>query len=423
MANSLTITLKTLTPLWTGGVDQTCDRLHETGGVDQTCDCLHETGLLGSLRWWYEALMRGLGGYACDPTGEEPKARCEFDTKAYEQAKKDGKTELEAIHAGLHSVCPVCYLFGTTGWARLFQLRAIDVPITPLHFRTTIRMNQGWLKRVFGGENQNIDSIKVPYGNVRLQFIPRRQDAEYAKTQLALILRVAAAYGGIGARMQHGFGQIAFPPELNDISLERGLQELQAKIQSGFLRSTGPEVNTPFNMHNFVSLTFEIPKSKLSVFMQRNAHIGASQKIQEQSYIPCVFDLRYKGSGNWGMRQWLKQKRWQESSDPKQLRELDQLLGPRSQWGPKGNEKRIEEELRTAGRVFFGMPYQKQGNPNVYILRVWAFWPQEVQHKLQSVRELKNLLEQYIQYIFGKEAQKVSEVLGQDILKAAGGTK
>ncbi len=32
------ITLKTLTPLWTGGVGGTCDRLHETG-------------LIGSLRW------------------------------------------------------------------------------------------------------------------------------------------------------------------------------------------------------------------------------------------------------------------------------------------------------------------------------------------------------------------------------------
>jgi len=61
----LTIELKTLTPLWTGGVDKTCDRLHETG-------------LIGSLRWWYEALVRGLGGYACDPTSE---GRCEYNPK------------------------------------------------------------------------------------------------------------------------------------------------------------------------------------------------------------------------------------------------------------------------------------------------------------------------------------------------------
>lgn len=35
------IKLRTLTPLWTGGVGGTCDRVHETG-------------IIGSLRWWYE---------------------------------------------------------------------------------------------------------------------------------------------------------------------------------------------------------------------------------------------------------------------------------------------------------------------------------------------------------------------------------
>ncbi|MCX7682952.1 MAG: type III-B CRISPR module RAMP protein Cmr1 [Anaerolineae bacterium] len=85
----LEIRLKTLTPLWTGGVDQTCDRLHETG-------------LIGSLRWWYEALVRGLGGYACDPTSEN---RC-------------------PDRNGDH--CAACELFGCTGWARKFRLRVLD---------------------------------------------------------------------------------------------------------------------------------------------------------------------------------------------------------------------------------------------------------------------------------------------------------
>jgi len=49
---NLTAHIRTLTLLWTGGVDQTCDRLHETG-------------LIGSLRWWYEAIVRGQGA---DPT-------------------------------------------------------------------------------------------------------------------------------------------------------------------------------------------------------------------------------------------------------------------------------------------------------------------------------------------------------------------
>ena len=72
------ITIRTLTPLWTGSVGGTCDRLHETG-------------LMDSLRWWYKAIVRVLGGYACDPTSE---GRC---------PDKDGKH------------CVSCELFGCTG--------------------------------------------------------------------------------------------------------------------------------------------------------------------------------------------------------------------------------------------------------------------------------------------------------------------
>jgi len=57
---ALEIGLRTLTPLWTGGPDQLPDRVRETG-------------LIGFLRWWYEALVRRLGGYACDPTSETKK--------------------------------------------------------------------------------------------------------------------------------------------------------------------------------------------------------------------------------------------------------------------------------------------------------------------------------------------------------------
>lgn len=399
------ITIKTLTPLWTGGIDQTSDHLHETG-------------LIGSLRWWYEALVRGLGGYACDPTSEKSEERCQFDSKAYEAAKRDGQSEEEAIKAGLHTVCPVCYLFGATGWARLFQLRAIEIPTTPLHFRSTLPMNRGWLRRVFGGENQNIDSLKAPYGNVHLQFIPRRQDAEYAKSQFALILRIAADYGGIGARMQHGFGQLVFPPELGEESLADGIEQLKRKPQGGFLRLKGPNIDTPFNLNNFVSLNYEIDKDMLAVFMSEKSHAGSSTKKQETAYIPCVFDLRYKGQGNWGLRHWLKGKGWKETNDPKKWEELDLLLGPRSQWGRGTAQQQIDNEFRMAGRVFFGMPYRKEGS-NLYVVRVWAFWIPELQHRLPEPQSLAELLREYMQQVFSDVRPTVT--LGKAILE--GGKK
>lgn len=77
-----TVKIKPLTLIW-------------TGDKNRRNTSLRETGILGSLRWWYEALIRGLGGSACDPTG----------------SKCDGKSH-----------CDACELFGCTGWARKFRL-------------------------------------------------------------------------------------------------------------------------------------------------------------------------------------------------------------------------------------------------------------------------------------------------------------
>jgi len=133
------IQLRTMTPLWTGGVDQTCDRLHETG-------------LIGSLRWWYEALVRGLGGYACDPTGEE---RC---------PDKDGKR------------CAACELFGCTGWARKFRLRVLD--------------EQGRVVQNALAANQT----------VQLQFLELRPMSNEERWLLTKTLEIAAKYGALGGK-------------------------------------------------------------------------------------------------------------------------------------------------------------------------------------------------------------------------------
>ncbi|MGQ9712918.1 MAG: type III-B CRISPR module RAMP protein Cmr1 [Desulfotomaculales bacterium] len=105
-------------------------------------DRVRETGLIGSLRWWYEALVRGLGGYACDPTGEN---HC---------PDKNGKH------------CAACELFGCTGWARKFRLEVLD------------------------GNG----------GTLRLRFIPLRPVQEEERALLVLTLHLIAEYGAIGGR-------------------------------------------------------------------------------------------------------------------------------------------------------------------------------------------------------------------------------
>ncbi len=104
--NTLKVKIRTLTPLWTGGVDGTMDRVHETG-------------IIGSLRWWYEAIVRGLGGSACDPTSHA----CELTgdrLKRYNAARKAGKNWWEALDEA--GICDACKVFGTTGWKRRFRL-------------------------------------------------------------------------------------------------------------------------------------------------------------------------------------------------------------------------------------------------------------------------------------------------------------
>lgn len=102
-----TIKIKALTPIW-------------TGNANRKCETLRETGIIGSLRWWYEALIRGLGGYACDPTID---GRCSLDQKRFKEALKNGKSQQKALS---EQICPACQLFGCTGWARKFVLHILD---------------------------------------------------------------------------------------------------------------------------------------------------------------------------------------------------------------------------------------------------------------------------------------------------------
>lgn len=109
----LTFRLETLSPIWTGDMSLQSNRVKETG-------------IVGSLRWWCEALVRGLGGYACDPTDDGPPKRCEFNVKAYERAVKAGQSRQRGVEKGLQDVCTVCRLFGCTGWSRKFRVRVCD---------------------------------------------------------------------------------------------------------------------------------------------------------------------------------------------------------------------------------------------------------------------------------------------------------
>ena len=154
------IQIRTLTPLWTGGV--------ETSRMDR----IHEIGIIGGLRWWYEAIVRGLGGQACDPSKHECPDRDD-------------------------NYCAVCQIFGATGWKRRFQLvvmqdetkRAWEAPDQMLNVRPRGRQRGRYL----------------PPGRVgyfTLQITGQRQTLKL----LAALFLFLERYGTIGAKPQLGYG-------------------------------------------------------------------------------------------------------------------------------------------------------------------------------------------------------------------------
>ncbi|TFH42993.1 MAG: type III-B CRISPR module RAMP protein Cmr1 [ANME-2 cluster archaeon] len=406
---SMSIEIKTLTPIW-------------TGGVNGECDILHETGIIGSMRWWYEAIVRGLGGYACDPTKES----CKFDTKSYEKALRKGKGTENALEVGLKEVCPACYLFGCTGLKRLFQLQIENSPTSPLHFRTPVKMNQNWLTKIFGGESERIDNLDVFYGNLKFRFVFRGNDTDIADffiSQLLMLFQFISKYGSLGAKPQHGFGQVEIFDAKSSIddSLNGGLKGLYELINSDKFKSVqNVEISyIPYDLQNFICLNYDLPKNLLKMFTQRDSHIGNNSKSSEDKYLPCVFDIRYKGKnkGKIGMRRWLKKdKDWTESDDPKQMGQIDQLLGPRSKWKLNGKDETIDEKCRTASRLCFGMPYKIDNEK--YRLRIFGFAPPslEVTDKKMTPDILSAYCQEYMQHAFNS-VKPTNVISGKEIIE------
>jgi len=174
----MNIGIKTLTPIWTGGL--------MTGRMDR----IQETGVIGGLRWWYEAIVRGLGGEACDPSLHE----CVYDQKKYDAVRDEGKPEPQRLRAA--GLCDVCRVFGATGYRRRFQLRMANAgqPVwTGLPEVLNVRppdRSRGWF---------------LPpghAGDISLTLLGEKN----ALHQMAALLLFLEKWGTIGAKPQLGYG-------------------------------------------------------------------------------------------------------------------------------------------------------------------------------------------------------------------------
>ena len=208
--------IRTLTPLWTGDVERKSEKLRETS-------------IIGSLRWWFEAIVRGFGGYACDSVGEAVE-KCELNVEKY---KKGARPE--------ELICPVCYVFGTTGWSKRFRLE-IDGELNQLPFvivkADERKGHRGWFlgTRESGGL-MGTSKVKV-YGD------------SWIKNVLALSLNVSCSWG-VGAKTQDGFGICKFEGQYD---VDKAIKEIKDLI-SKFEQSQNSKLLPNMEDYFFVKIT------------------------------------------------------------------------------------------------------------------------------------------------------------------------
>jgi CRISPR-associated protein Cmr1 len=357
------IELRTLTPLWTGDIKRNSAHVKDTS-------------IIGSLRWWYEAMMNKLGGSTCDPTSSP----CSFSYKAY---KKSGKLE-----DGLKEVCDVCKLFGCTGYRRRFRLKAGELRNMPLFFlshQNVYLSNGNWLSRIYDGSKHRTNkgtsfSFKKrmlfssnPF-EIRIITVDINHDVF---SSIYFLLWFASEYGGIGAKTQNGFGQVKMIGP-NDKLLKEGKESIRNRVGIEQKNRNG----TTFDLNDFFSVEYEIE--------DRNPYYGVGKEIGDPGdfeyrkyFIPCAFDVRYKMRSrnpftkmgeNWGMRPFFIR---EFGSNKEARQKTKSLLG--------------DDVKRTSSRIFVSHLFKENKGEN-YHIKIWGFIPERIEKKERVVE----LVEHYI---------------------------
>lgn len=162
--------IKTLTPIWTGGI--------ETGKMDR----IHETSIIGSLRWWFEVLVRGLGGQVND----------------YEET------------CSINS-CEVARIFGANGWQRRFRLNIKDSTKQDDKSPSKVESKHKYTKKNDRDFTPTWYFPKEPKDKPRVgSFIISIQKffPDFDPQIIAGLVQFIADWAAIGARPQMGFGVI-----------------------------------------------------------------------------------------------------------------------------------------------------------------------------------------------------------------------
>ncbi|AFZ28590.1 CRISPR-associated protein, Cmr1 family (plasmid) [Cylindrospermum stagnale PCC 7417] len=328
------VKIQTLTPIWTGGI--------EAG----KCDLIHETGLLGSLRWWMEVLVRGLGGVVCDPTAEKSQDRSSLDTqkfnaKKYRELQDEVERRKYLRDAGL---CDVSQIFGATGWKRRFRLEVQEVQVSDATIQHPITASRSYLgmKRpptwYFPDPTKKDVKPQPPNTPITGSFIIKIQslNPDFKPEIIGGLIQFIADWSALGARPQMGFGVI----------------EIE-----------GDRINTQ-PLYNWLIATNgsqlypDIPALQ-NIFLAQIQPKDLTSSFKEQDTFNLKYDLR---------------KLFRTENDPIQRKSAHKSLVLK-----KDSDKDLRhfimgtvEDERMAAKIKISRPYD-----NEKLIRVWGWIPEE----------------------------------------------
>lgn len=251
---AFTIKFQTLTPIWTGDINRKCVEIKETG-------------IIGSLRWWYEAVVRGYSGKACNPAS----STCEGEDH-----------------------CDACELFGCTGWSR--KIRIIMGEYTPklvpeirVRTRERHRTRRGlrYLSRIFQGV----------FSDVSLRITPIREVSNYEWYLLRKTLSIIHNYGALGGRIAQGNGVIRIvESKIPSVELHCPYEDLKNFWNKKF---SGAIINSP-NLKNFFFYKFQLAfNDKVKNIIEKRRFWGSVNQIKtwvevwdKYGTLPIGFHIR-----------------------------------------------------------------------------------------------------------------------------------
>ena len=339
----------TLTPIW-------------TGNIDKKSPILKESGLIGSLRSWYETIIRGYGGIACDPTSDD---QCPQKIK------------------GIERHCDVCELFGCTGWAKKIRL----IVFGGREFKEgEIRIKLpgqkfGWLlgSGIMGVIDSNIKVLRINLGLLETE--------KEIKNTIWVIMNFMSKWSAIGARHQVGYGVFLFKNETNVDAFTSYIDKIlkRSERREALYQTNLPDITEFFFCK--INFTKDFPKRWNEIFRDVILKDKESlEKCYQNNFLPISPLVRYK------LRQLFREEFLNlDERERRMLRHF--LLG-------------TVRGVRTASKISVSHAYKIN---NSWELRIWGWIPPNLP-KIKRNIVLKMLYDAFKENKFWEETFKISIV-------------